>query len=389
MSQTTPTAEPERPISRSNFVGRIVDTAVGCYVWIDDHVVEWGRDWAYRVHHRLMPIVLLAIGALMIWAVSKPLDMLMRLTNGIDCVWPTLGSWMRLSCMQAPAFRGIAWLSLAGAIVLWFLFMVLFFVLIWMLGRLFVGFSSRVLQSGLDEVNPADVSCKVLVLGLSSLPRGTSPEQAMEEARQWKERWDLYAGPAVDWRREAGRDVLACAGGWQQAARMVAVHLNSRRLRRIYVLPSGETLSLFEDFKSYLTTLFEIPIKRLDAPLDIRPVTANSSAFEDTDAGEGRQRSYDNYRYVTEGLRRAIEIGENEVRRVRAGDICIDATAGFKLFSIAAAVATIDRNVLLGYVVTGGGGIENPEEGVVKLYDARVEFIGAASRRIAQALHSG
>ena len=76
--------------------------------------------------------------------------------------------------------------------------------------------------------------------------------------------------------------------------------------------------------------------------------------------------------------------GEILPPRDRRGEAAIRtaSTAGFKLLSIAAAVVTLDRNILLGYVVTGGA--DNPEEGVVKLYDPRIEFLGAARNQLAQ-----
>ncbi len=66
-------------------------------------------------------------------------------------------------------------------------------------------------------------------------------------------------------------------------------------------------------------------------------------------------------------------------RRLWDNEICVDATAGFKLFSIAAAVASFDRNIVLGYVVSGG---PNPDEGMVKLYDPRLDFLQAVTKKV-------
>lgn len=79
-------------------------------------------------------------------------------------------------------------------------------------------------------------------------------------------------------------------------------------------------------------------------------------------------------------------MARNEFPHLSDRDICIDATPGLKLFSIAAAVTTLDRNLWLGYVVTDGG---HPGEGVVQIYDPRVEFAGAARDKIAYRLSQG
>lgn len=129
----------------------------------------------------------------------------------------------------------------------------------------------------------------------------------------------------------------------------------------------------------YLRTLFK-------NNLDIEIVkTKNGDEFEDTSAliTDRERRSYDNYTYLRDGLQRAVEMAHHDrkLRRLRDSDICIDATAGFKLFSIAAAVVTLDRNILLGYVVSGGA--DNPEEGVVKVYDPEIQFLGALRHEMA------
>ena len=55
------------------------------------------------------------------------------------------------------------------------------------------------------------------------------PEDAIEEAKEWTDRWSLYAGPAKAWKEEKdkiGDRSPARAGAWQQAARMIAAHLS-------------------------------------------------------------------------------------------------------------------------------------------------------------------
>ena len=45
---------------------------------------------------------------------------------------------------------------------------------------------------------------------------------------------------------------FAKAGGWQQAARMIAAQVRGGRLERVYVLPSTELITQFDDFVKYL-----------------------------------------------------------------------------------------------------------------------------------------
>lgn len=344
---------------------------------INDAVDDWCLRRAQRWSEQVLYGVMLGLGAILIPTVSFAGLVVMRLLAGGLCAIPRVDGLFPRMCGEAA--RG-AELALLGVALLVAPLVTLF------LGRLFVSFSSRIVVSRMSELEPADLPRKVLILGLSALPPGTSIEQALAEAQAWSgSRRHLYTGPAAAWNEARGGSAAqgrAAAAGWQQAARMVAVHLDSGKLRRIYVLPSAETRASFEGFKSYLTTLFGVP-------LDVRLVSAeDGSEFEDAAAVDlRRRRSYDNYVYLRDGLKRAIAVAQRDLTDIDERDICIDATAGFKLFSIAAAVVTLDRTVVLGYVVTGGG--DNPEEGVVKLYDPRIEFLGALRSRLAQSAMQG
>ena len=127
---------------------------------------------------------------------------------------------------------------------------------------------------------------------------------------------------------------------------MVAAHLP--RLKKVYVLPSHETLPQIVDFKAYIEALFgrEIPLATVTA--------ADDQPYRDESAADERaSRSYDNYAYMRGGLKRAVAMAEEAFPGTRDDDICVDGTAGLKLLSIAAAVVTFDSNLKLGYVVTG------------------------------------
>jgi hypothetical protein len=372
MSESTP-ATPAPGAARS-YADRVRQ-----FFEIDDRVNNVARRVANWLPWRLLSIALALTGSLLIWIAPKPAAMVANLFNGIDCAAPEVGKWLALDCVHAPAFGG--WWGIFH-LILWFVVFIILCVLVWLVARTFVSLSSRILASDLVRITePGDIPRKVLVLGLSPLPNGADPDKAIAEAAEWAKDPDCYAGPAGEWRKKAGSDAHAAAGGWQQAARMVRAHLAGGKLKTIYILPSAETMALLPKFQEYLDTLF-------GRQLAVRPVrNEDGTVFEDTTEEGERRQSYDNYTYLRDGLIRAVEMAKQEYRKEQRGrrlwdnEICVDATAGFKLFSIAAAVVTFDRNIVLGYVVSGG---PNPDEGMVKLYDPRLDFLQAVTKKVAE-----
>ncbi|MCB1971979.1 MAG: hypothetical protein KDG54_16370, partial [Geminicoccaceae bacterium] len=71
----------------------------------------------------------------------------------------------------------------------------------------------------------------------------------------------------------------------------------------------------------------------------------------------------EDYEMLSSAIREAISLA----RRLGADehDIVIDATAGLKIFSIAAAIATVNRNLVFTYV---------NNKGVVRAFDASMQL---------------
>ena len=346
-------------------------------LWVraDEKVHKLARTLAYRLPWQLLAIAIAFFGSFLIWLSPKPAAMVTVLFNFVDCHSQFLGKWLDLSCAKAPNILGEEWWWPVLGFCLWVGAFLILWGSIWLVARIFVSLSSRIFYS--DLVRQNTIPHKVLIMGLSVV---ADPAKAKAEAERWKDDVATYAGPAEAWKAKVGAAARADAAGWQQAARMVAAHRAGGILKTIYLLPSHETIGLVDDFKIYLKTLF-------GQELDIRLVTGeDNKPFEDIKESGWRRQSYENYIYLRDGLLRAITIAKQQAKEQRLGesDICIDATAGFKLFSIAAAVVSFDRNILLGYVVSGGGPSANPEEGTVKIYDARIEFSAAVRNRVRQ-----
>lgn len=377
MSEQMMEAKPSPPPRRTvrDLLLRPAGWVSALYNAADRLTQKLARAAAYRLPWQLLSIVLAMVGSLLIWIGPKPAMLMVIPFNGLDCWDPMLGKWLGLNCAAAPKLAGLGWYRIAAYAAAWFGWLMVLFGLVWLVARVFVSLSSRIVMSDLERVERG-IAREILIMGLSHLE---NPDKAVEEAREWSKDPAAYAGPAAAWREKAGSSARAVAAGWQQGARMVHAHLAGDKLATIYVLPSFESEGSLPRFRTYLETLF-------GRPLDVRPVTAeDGTPFRDPHEQGPRGQSYENYTYLRDGLRRAVvlareNVGREKRRRLRDSEICIDATAGFKLFSIAAAVAAFDRNVLLGYVVTGGG--PNVEEGVVKLYDPRIDFLPAVTRRV-------
>ena len=152
---------------------------------------------------------------------------------------------------------------------------------------------------------------------------------------------------------------------WQQNLRAISHHVgddtDSEWLRGSYVLPSKQSSDQFDnDFKPLVKELF--PGLRVERVM-------NSNRASPFTVAEGM--NYESYEYVHEGLRRAVEQAKREISECDGTqDICIDCSAGMKTFSFAAAIVTLNNDILLGYITNAG----EP-----KFYDAAVSFIPTPS----------
>jgi hypothetical protein len=139
-----------------------------------------------------------------------------------------------------------------------------------------------------------------------------------------------------------------------------AIHNLLPDLTHVYILPSRESLKQLPEFLAGAKLLF--PEIRF-VPVFCYP---EDSGSDDPD----RNMDYEKSEYVHDGLKTAIAMA-SEDHRVAAlpSDICIDATAGQKTFSIASAIVTMNNEILLSYVTN---------EGKPKYYDMSASFGGTS-----------
>ena len=157
---------------------------------------------------------------------------------------------------------------------------------------------------------------------------------------------------------------------WQQNIRSMNHHRQT--LERVIVLPSEESLKQLSEFKTYAGRLFSVTNPNLSIE-SVESSDDSEDSFFIFD-GQERIRSYENYDYVRDGLERAVKQAMRKTasrKAVRQQDICIDATAGQKTFSIAAAIITLNSKLVFSYVTTKTDG--ERKGGEVRFYDAAVD----------------
>jgi hypothetical protein len=226
--------------------------------------------------------------------------------------------------------------------------------------------ANRILSSKARMTRTEEEPKRVLIMGLSHLD-SEKLEKLKDEGRSV--RVEDVAKPVAEF-NQLPQENRPTSTAWQQNIRSMYHHGNC--LEQVIVLPSAESHGQFEAFKTYATDLFS----SLRPNLHIDFVRSKDQAEKSFYIlrGEHRIRSYEDYDYVREGLNRAIEqaVECKLLKKVQPQDICIDATAGQKIFSIAAAIITLNTAIKFSYVTTGpsqGGG-------EVRFYDASVEFAG-------------
>jgi hypothetical protein len=177
---------------------------------------------------------------------------------------------------------------------------------------------------------------------------------------------------------------------WQQNLRSAWHH--REKLKAIYILDPN--MDQFEDLKSYLTKAFNL----LEHEIEIFRIVSEDNSlgpFSTYDkSGRPIARTYENYEYVYDGLHRGVNMigarpdintflpkssfisrwaGLHDRQKQTDTLICIDATAGQKIFSIAAAVLTLNRVLKFSYVTTGQG----VAGGHVRFYNTNVRIAGS------------
>ncbi|MFX3680904.1 MAG: hypothetical protein ACN6I5_06785 [Hyphomicrobiales bacterium] len=198
-------------------------------------------------------------------------------------------------------------------------------------------------------------------------------------------------------RAEKG-DKPIIGNAWQQNIRALWHHRDA--LEAVFVLDPDR--DQFDKFSTYVTEAFST-IGRTVRIIRIAEAHAPGRPFALHDgSGAVMRRSYVNYDYVYGGLSRALEmVRQDEGCRARTEaersanpalghfeEACdrltvIDATAGQKSFSIAAAVLTLNRPLRFSYVTTSGieigdDGTEHQVGGELRFYDTNLRLAGAA-----------
>ena len=148
---------------------------------------------------------------------------------------------------------------------------------------------------------------------------------------------------------------------WQQNIRVLHA---LKETRHLYILrPDTDQSDLFiQVLRHYF------PEDRLKITL-ISDKRGNTDHFE-IDLKNRIEPDYEDFRYVTKGIDLAIEAiaRDNGIdEREAESHTVIDVTAGFKTFSIAAAIASLNRDLLFVYAGTG------KNTGKVLAYDAAIE----------------
>lgn len=194
---------------------------------------------------------------------------------------------------------------------------------------------------------------RALIMGLSDLPaRHGGIETGRAEAQAYADR--LADFTAVVSERGTGT-------GWQQNMRRIAASLDT--LEAIYILPSTDSAGQLDDFIVYANTIAgrQLPIRHV--------LDTHGERFAIRTANDSPSQDYENYDYVYQGMRRAIDQARSDFPDLKNEEICIDVSPGLKIFSIAAAIATLNSNLVFSYVTSQGR-----EIGKVRFYDVSVSF---------------
>lgn len=206
------------------------------------------------------------------------------------------------------------------------------------------------------DMQKTPVPCRVLIVGLSSIgEKGNFRATNLERIAQIKTLPFPVAALSSDEFEAAAASLTAAQAAsfaglglfsWQQALRAIRPHLP--RLREVLVISSEQSATDFDLFAEMLQPM----LRASGHEVTLRHVTPKGIDFED-------------FGVVYKTMRAALEHAPKSDSG--GDDVCIDVTPGQKIFSIASAVATLNRGVAFGYV---------NGKGEVKSFDASIE-VGA------------
>lgn len=301
------------------------------------------RSWATRRPWRM----LLSLALLGFFVVSLP-----------SFIWNRLASlWACVDAVPAcePTLLGMRG---GGVVVVAVAYLAIFYLIATLV--------AAVLWSRLRQLTGRDARCRALIMGLSNL-NDKGLNMVDEVIARFAGQPQLYALPKHDFARLVGHqdggtirkeEVGGLALQWQQNVRIVQHHLPA--LERVVVLPSVDSLAQWDRFLEVMKAFFP------GLPVDLVAGT-DGDAFRLPINSSEKDRSFEDYDYVRDGLDRAVDqiraAAAGEGRPIGEGDICIDVTAGPKTFSVAGAIVTLNRDLKLSYV---------SNEGLVSIYDAQI-----------------
>lgn len=224
----------------------------------------------------------------------------------------------------------------------------------YMLGRIALNLNSKVKTVECKMTPIAARRARVLVMGLSE--------------------WDKKFGKPSDTthaflQKMEGRpaeDIIAefCApdfsgGQWQQAVRRIAPEMARDGLLQIYVVPSLESAKQWDEFHAFVASICG---KHVADKLVPEPETGIE---------------YEHFGAVYAAIESCVTKAMRQTSDLEPRDVCVDVTAGLKVFSVAAATVTLNRQLTFSYVTTQPSTDEQGEhvpKGSVRLYDAHALF---------------
>lgn len=198
-----------------------------------------------------------------------------------------------------------------------------------------------------------DRTIKYLIMGYSPL-KVPDIEQAMERLIA---ELDELGTETVSGSNETYQQELQVPDGgrpmqnpWQQNLRAAWAH--RKTLKKILVL--NPDMDQFAYIKKYLghalaMSNIDVSIELITHPED----SAAPFATWDDQTGNRVEPSYENYLYVYQGLSHGLKMISSGAFNFDK-NTCVDATPGFKPFSIAAAILTLKRPLVFSYITTGG-----------------------------------
>lgn len=237
----------------------------------------------------------------------------------------------------------------------------LFTLLFWWCAYLFAPRVNRITQATARIRTDAELTPpEYLITGYSPLGN-LSCEDAMAKAHALVSVFDADLDKVCD---EQKLDSTRYPLSWQQNLRVIRAACRKGKLKQVLVVePNSDQ---FDAFKACIRGFCpEMDVKRVAAK-------GNPSARFTTMYGSIEGQDYENFDYVTAAIARAFEmIAEDAGKKIEdlEDKVAFDVTPGLKIFSIATAIQSLNRNVIFYYAKTNP-----PDQGKVIAYDASIGF---------------